>query len=120
MRTHCEIGRKIIGTHQHRLLDAAALIGLTHHERWDGKGYPHGLKGSEIPRFGRIVGVVDVFDALTSVRPYQAAWPLADAIAEIVRGRGEHFDPKVVDAFLSVLPEWTAIHHRFGASRAAE
>jgi putative two-component system response regulator len=119
MRTHCEIGRKIIGTHQHRLLDAAALIALNHHERWDGAGYPHGLKGSEIPLFGRIVAVVDVFDALTSVRPYKEAWPLAEAIAEITRGRGKNFDPRVVDAFLSVLPELTAIYHKFRAARGA-
>jgi len=115
MRTHCEIGQKIIGIHQHRLLDAAASIALTHHERWDGDGYPGGLKGCEIPLFGRIVAVVDVFDALTSVRPYKDAWPVSEAIVEIERGRGLHFDPKVVDAFLLVLPELMAILQQFGA-----
>jgi putative two-component system response regulator len=113
MQTHCEIGHNIIGTHQHLLLDAAAVIALTHHERWDGGGYPRGLKGTDIPLFGRIVAVVDVFDALTSVRPYKDAWTVPDAVEEIVRCRGRHFDPKVVDAFLSVLPELTAIHRQF-------
>jgi putative two-component system response regulator len=123
MRTHCEIGHNIIGTHQHRLLDAAAAIALTHHERWDGAGYPRGLQGSAIPLFGRIVAVVDVFDALTSVRPYKEAWPVAQAVAEIARCRGANFDPKVVDAFLSVLPELTEIYRRFrsaGMGLAAE
>jgi len=121
MRTHCEIGHKIIGIHQHHLLDAAASIALTHHERWDGGGYPRGLKGKEIPLFGRIVAVVDVFDALTSERPYKAAWPVSEAVAEIERGRGLHFDPEVVDAFLSVLPELRAIFRQFGrGSRGRE
>ena len=118
MRTHCEIGHKIIGIHQHRLLDAAATIALTHHERWDGKGYPNGLRGSAIPLFGRIVAVVDVFDALTSVRPYKEAWTVSQAVGEIMRCRGMHFDPRVVDAFLSVLPDLTAIHQQFRAGSA--
>ena len=113
MRSHCEIGQKIIGTHQHRLLDAAADIALTHHERWDGGGYPKGLAGSAIPLFGRIVAVVDVFDALTSVRPYQGAWTVPEAVEEIIRGRGAQFDPRVVDAFLSVLPELVAVQQQF-------
>ena len=113
MRTHCEIGQKIIGTHQHRLLDAAAVIALTHHERWDGKGYPKGLAGDAIPLFGRIVAIVDVFDALTSVRPYKPAWSVPQAVAEIVGYRGRNFDPKVVDAFLTVLPELITIHQKF-------
>ena len=120
MRTHCEIGHNIIGNHQHRLLDAASVIALTHHERWDGAGYPKGLKGSEIPLFGRIVAVVDVFDALTSVRPYKEAWSVADAVAEIVRCRGLNFDPKVVDAFLSVLPEIIEIYRKFRAAGKAD
>jgi putative two-component system response regulator len=120
MRTHCEIGHNIIGNHQHRLLDAAAVIALTHHERWDGAGYPKGLKGSEIPLFGRIVAVVDVFDALTSERPYKKAWTVPEAVAEIERCRGTNFDPKVVDAFLSVLQEITEIYRKFRAAGRAD
>jgi putative two-component system response regulator len=113
MKTHSEIGHKIIGAHENRLLKAAAMIAQTHHERWDGNGYPLGLKGADIPLFGRIVSIVDMFDALTSVRPYKRAWPIEEAIAEIVRCRELHFDPRVVDVFLSVVPELTAIQQKF-------
>ena len=116
MRTHCEIGFKIIGVHQNHMLSAAATIALSHHERWDGNGYPNQIKAGAIPLFGRIVALVDVFDALTSVRPYKQAWTVDDAIGEIVRCRGAHFDPEVVDAFLSVIPELTAIHLQFADS----
>ena len=120
MRAHCEIGHKIIGIHQHRLLEAAAIIALTHHERWDGNGYPNGLKGSDIPLFGRIVAVVDVFDALTTVRPYKQAWPFSEAVQEIIRCRELNFDPKVVDAFLSVLPELVAIQQQFRSGHGGQ
>lgn len=109
MRTHSEIGYKIIGNHRSPLLKAAATVALSHHERWDGHGYPQRLKENEIPIFGRIVGLADVFDALTSVRPYKRAWPVAEAVEEIVRCREKHFDPKIVDAFLSKLAELTAV-----------
>jgi putative two-component system response regulator len=109
MQTHSEIGAKIIGVSENHLLRAAATIALTHHERWDGSGYPHGLKGSEIPLYGRIVAIVDMFDALTSLRPYKKAWPVTEAVAEVVRCREGHFDPQIVDAFLLKLPELTAI-----------
>jgi len=113
MRTHSEIGYKIIGSHQNSLLKAAATVAMTHHERWDGFGYPQRLKGSTIPLFGRIVAVADVFDALTTERPYKKAWPVAEAVEEIVRCRGAHFDPQLVDAFLQKVPEVTAICHEF-------
>ncbi len=113
IRSHCEIGRKIIGDHQNTLLKSAATVALTHHERWDGSGYPHGLKGDNIPLFGRIVGVADVFDALTSERPYKHAWPVAEAVEEIVRGRERHFDPQLVDAFMRKIPELTSIQLQF-------
>ena len=113
MRTHSEIGYNIIGTHQNSLLRAAATVAMTHHERWDGFGYPQRLKGSAIPLFGRIVAVADVFDALTSERPYKKAWPVAAAVEEIVRCRGAHFDPQLVDVFLQKVPEVTAICHEF-------
>ncbi len=113
MRTHCEIGRQIIGNNPHNLLVAAATIALTHHERWEGSGYPQGLKGSDIPLFGRIAAISDIFDALTTARPYKKAWPMSEAIAEIVRCRGNHLDPQVVDVFLSVLPGVTEIQQQF-------
>ena len=80
----------------------AEQIALTHHEKWDGSGYPSGLAGDAIPIAGRIVAVADVFDALTHPRPYKPAWSTADAIAEIESQSGRHFDPKVLEAFLSV------------------
>ena len=109
MRTHSEIGYKIIGISNNNLLKAAATIALTHHERWDGHGYPQRLEAANIPLFGRIVAVADVFDALTSERPYKRAWSVDEAVEEIVRDREKHFDPKIVDAFLSKIPELTAV-----------
>ncbi|HIJ88180.1 MAG TPA: response regulator [Desulfuromonadales bacterium] len=113
IKTHCEIGHKIIGTHQHSILKSAASIALTHHERWDGSGYPRGTKKNAIPLFGRIVGVADVFDALTSVRPYKRAWSVTETVDEIVRCSGQHFDPQVVDALLLKIPEMTAIQQQY-------
>ena len=81
----------------------AEQIARTHHERWDGAGYPAGLRGEEIPLPGRICAVCDVFDALLSERPYKAPWPVERAIKELERGRGRHFDPAVVDAFLGIV-----------------
>ena len=113
IRTHCEIGRKIIGDHTSSLLKTAASIALTHHERWDGTGYPQNLKGNTIPLFGRIVAIADVFDALTCVRPYKRAWPVSEAVEEIVRYKDKHFDPKIVDVFLRSIPEITAVQQQF-------
>lgn len=88
----------------------AAELAYCHHERWDGTGYPRGLRGEEIPLAARLFAVADVFDALTSDRPYRTALTFEQAAAEIARGRGTHFDPKVVDAFLRVpVAEWAAI-----------
>ena len=113
IQTHCEIGRKIIGSHPSRLLQAAALLAYTHHEKWDGSGYPSGLKGTDIPLFSRIVALVDVFDALTSERPYKKPWPVKEAILEIQRCSGQHFDPEIVGAFMRRLPEMSSIRDRF-------
>ncbi|HEX7089833.1 MAG TPA: HD domain-containing phosphohydrolase [Longimicrobiales bacterium] len=103
MRTHTYIGARILSGSRFPLLDVAATIALTHHERWDGTGYPKGLRGESIPMVGRIVAVADVFDALTHDRPYKAAWPVEDALAEIERQAGRQFDPQVVEAFLETL-----------------
>jgi putative two-component system response regulator len=81
------------------VLAVAEKIALSHHEHWDGTGYPRGLEGHEIPRSGRLVAVADVFDALTQERPYKEAWPVDRAVAEIHDQSGRHFDPDVVTAF---------------------
>jgi putative two-component system response regulator len=83
----------------------AQSIALTHHERWDGTGYPHSLKGMEIPVEGRIVAIADVFDALTTSRPYKEPFPMAKAVEIIKKEGGSHFDPRLVEVFLDALPE---------------
>lgn len=105
MEKHTEIGARIIGEHDSPLLDMARTVALTHHERWDGTGYPHGLKGEEIPLSGRIAAVADVFDALVSKRPYKKAWPFEKAVAVIKEESGKHFDPGLVKVFLANLDE---------------
>ena len=79
----------------------AKVIAETHHERWDGQGYPYGLRGPDIPLEGRVVAVCDVFDALTHARPYKAAWTVEDAVTELLSQRGRCFDPRLVDLFVS-------------------
>jgi putative two-component system response regulator len=103
MKTHTTIGAKLLGGSEFRHLQAAAEIALSHHERWDGEGYPHGCRGSEIPLSGRIVAVADTYDALRHRRPYKPAWSRAEALEEIEASRGTRFDPDVVDAFLAVV-----------------
>ena len=101
VRTHTKIGQRILSGSRYALLQLAEEIALTHHERWDGSGY-EGLTGKSIPLAGRIVAVADVFDALTQKRPYKPAWPLQEAIAEMVRQRGRQFDPDLIDAFIRI------------------
>jgi putative nucleotidyltransferase with HDIG domain len=105
MKTHTTLGAEMLERPGFPLLEMAALVARTHHERWDGSGYPAGLAAEAIPLVGRIVAVADVFDALTHARPYKEAWPVADALAEIRAQRGRQFDPAVVDAFLTILPD---------------
>lgn len=105
MKTHTTVGAQIIGEHPSELLKIARQVALSHHEKWDGTGYPYGLSGEDIPLSSRIVMIADVFDALTSERPYKKAWSEADAIAEIEQGSGRHFDPKLVVAFTEALPQ---------------
>ncbi|HTK55502.1 MAG TPA: HD domain-containing phosphohydrolase, partial [Gemmatimonadales bacterium] len=104
MRTHTSIGAEVLHGSGHALMMMAEEIALTHHEQWDGSGYPHGLRGDAIPLVGRIVTVCDVFDALTSVRAYKQAWSRADAMAHIRARSGIQFDPAVVRGFERVLP----------------
>lgn len=113
MRGHVEIGARIIGEHASGLLKTAQIIALTHHEKWDGSGYPNGLRGEAIPIEGRIVAIADVFDALTSVRPYKAAWSIEDAVALLREESGRHFDPQLVELFIEQLPAILEIKARW-------
>lgn len=112
MKAHATIGGDILADDDSDLLTLARTIALSHHEKWDGSGYPAGLAGEAIPQAGRIVAVADVFDALTSSRPYKRAWPVEEAVAHIQDGAGSHFDPAVVAAFMDCLPEILAIRDR--------
>lgn len=105
MKQHTIAGYEILKESQSELLQTAAQIALSHHEKFDGNGYPYGLKGDAIPLCGRICAVSDVFDALTSERPYKHAWPVEEAIDEIDRLSGSHFDPQLVEAFHVALPK---------------
>jgi putative two-component system response regulator len=105
IKTHVEAGVKILTKSNNKLLQLAEVIALTHHERWDGSGYPRGLKGDEIPLVGQIVAVADVFDVLMSERPYKLAWSLEQAIEEITKHSGRWYSPRVVEAFLQVIEE---------------
>jgi putative two-component system response regulator len=113
MKRHCQVGFDILTGTRNELLDRAARIALTHHEKFDGSGYPHGLAGQEIPLEGRIAAVADVFDALTSDRVYRPAFTVEGALEIMREGRGNHFDPVLLDAFLSELDQVIAIktHH---------
>ncbi|MBI2782537.1 MAG: response regulator [Gammaproteobacteria bacterium] len=113
MQTHAEIGAKILDGDDCDLINLARSIALTHHEKWDGTGYPRGLAGAAIPMAGRIVAVADVFDALTSVRPYKDAWPTEKAVNQMKEDAGTHFDPEVIDHFLKCLPNIIEVTLRY-------
>ncbi|MCS0588690.1 two-component system response regulator [Massilia norwichensis] len=113
MQSHATIGAEIIGEHPNGMLALARNIALTHHEKWDGSGYPKGLKGEEIPLEGRITAIADVFDALTSVRPYKKAWTEEEALDFLVQQKGKHFDPALVDLFIGQMPAIRAIRQRW-------
>lgn len=113
IKKHTLIGAEIIGEHPSGLLHISHTIALTHHERWDGMGYPHGLRGIEIPLVGRIAAIADVFDALTSRRPYKEPWPHAQALAYILENSGTQFDPVVVVAFYDHFAELVKISEEF-------
>jgi putative two-component system response regulator len=105
MESHVTIGADIIGRNEAPLMRMAYTVALTHHEKWDGTGYPHRLKGAAIPIEGRIASVCDVFDALTSERPYKKAWPLDQALAWVRSQAGVAFDPDLVAQFVQIMPE---------------
>lgn len=102
VKTHTRIGAQILSGSTSATLQLAEIIALTHHERWDGAGYPEGLSGASIPVPGRIVAVADVYDALTNERPYKEAWPVSEALEEIKAQAGRQFDPEAVAAFLRI------------------
>jgi len=118
MKLHPEIGSDIIGHHQSPLLDLARLVALSHHERWDGKGYPHQVAGKDIPIEGRIVAIADVFDALTSVRPYKRAWSVDEAMDLLQKEAGHQFDPVLVPLFINLRPQILEIQRRCGEESA--
>jgi putative two-component system response regulator len=113
MKQHAVIGYRILKDSSSRVLQAGAEIAHTHHEKFDGSGYPNGLRGEAIPLHGRIVAVADVFDALTSERPYKKAWEVERALEFLREGSGTHFDPRCVDAFVRDFDEVLAIRARY-------
>jgi putative two-component system response regulator len=107
------MGALIIGEHKNELLRAAYVIAYAHHEKWDGSGYPRRLKGSDIPLYGRIVAIADVFDALMTARPYKRAWTVDEALTLIRASSGSHFDPVLVEVFFGALPEILKVQERY-------
>ncbi len=119
MKTHAEIGARILDGADSELLEMGRQVALTHHEKWDGSGYPHGLAGVAIPQVGRICALADVFDALTAERPYKKAWTVEAALALIQAESGRHFDPALVPLFLARLPAILAIRDRYSDATPA-
>ncbi len=119
MRQHTTIGGRILGNTSSKLLQEGHIIAMSHHEWWDGSGYPNGLSGEAIPLSGRICAVADVFDAVTSVRPYKPAFSNEDAYEILRRERGTHFDPRIVDVFFEHLNEVIEVQARYRDGVAA-
>jgi len=113
MQTHTEIGADLLQGSGTDLLEMARDIALHHHEKWDGSGYPHGLSGNAIPEVARIVAITDVFDALTSARPYKKPWEVSDALQWMADQSGRHFDPKIFPHFVGLIPDILDITARF-------
>ncbi|MCL2497426.1 MAG: response regulator [Symbiobacteriaceae bacterium] len=114
IKTHTTVGEDVIqeierNTSEHKFLEYAKIFAATHHEKWDGSGYPRGLKGEETPVLGRTMAIIDVYDALVSERPYKKAYSHEEAVAIIIQGKGTHFDPTIVDLFLSVSNKFSCI-----------
>ncbi|MBF0272674.1 MAG: response regulator [Magnetococcales bacterium] len=113
IQTHCEMGYRIIGTQKSDILSLGGLVALTHHEKWNGSGYPAKLCGEAIPVMGRLTAIGDVFDALTSVRPYKKAWSVDDALNVISQSAGEQFDPRLVTIFIGLKSEVVEIMQQY-------
>jgi len=118
MEKHVEMGAEILGEHSSPLLQLARRIALFHHERFDGSGYPHKLAGADIPIEARIIAIADVFDALTSERPYKKEWPVEEAIDLLRRESGKHFDPELVELFITQLPAVLEIKIQYAETSA--
>lgn len=109
MKQHTLHGQRILKGSDNRLLKSAEVIALTHHERWDGLGYPQGLKGDETHIYGRITAIADVYDALTMLRPYKPAWSHDRAAAYIIAGSGSQFDPELVEVFANIQDQFVQL-----------
>lgn len=116
MKTHTTIGAKLLSGSNSPIMNLAQTIALTHHERWDGTGYPQKLRDEQIPDVGQICSICDVFDALTSQRPYKKAWPADDALKEIVSKKNLHFSARIVDCFIKIFPGILAIKEKYAES----
>ncbi len=116
MKKHAEIGGNLLANSRSPLIALAHTIAITHHEKWDGSGYPNGLSGKEIAIEGRVAAIADVFDALTSERPYKKAWAIEEAVSYLQEQAGKHFDPELVPIFIAQLPEILKIKQRFNES----
>lgn len=119
MKAHSNIGYRILSKSEAPLFQMAAEIALFHHEKWDGTGYPRGLTGTAIPQSARIVAIADVFDALTMKRPYKEAWPVEQALDEIRKCAGNHFDPDLAALFLEINPEIMALKEKWAQREKA-
>ena len=113
MRKHVDFGVEMLANHPAPLLRVACSIAQNHHEKWDGTGYPHELRGESIPVEARIVAICDVFDALTSIRPYKVAWTVETAVKYLQENAGTHFDPNLVYTFVNILPRIEEIRQRY-------
>ena len=116
MKAHTKIGHSMLVHSKRDILQAAAIIALQHHEKWDGSGYPNGLKGEEIHIFGRIVALADIFDALSTARSYKEAWSMEKIIDIIKDGNGKHFDPAIVNVFFEHMDEFLKIKEKYGTA----
>ena len=120
MKLHTEIGGKILAdTELYPILNVGQIVAQQHHERWDGTGYPIGLSGTGIHIYGRIVSIVDIFDALTSERPYKKAFPLEEAVSFMKEKRASFFDPELLDLFLAHLDRFTRIKEQYADDRSS-
>ncbi len=117
IKTHTTIGKGILEGSDSTLMQTAEIVAFTHHEKWDGTGYPQGLKGKKIPRASRIMSVADVFDALTSKRPYKVAFPVDRSLDIMKQNRATHFDPEILDAFFSIKEQILRIKEEFRDSQ---
>ena len=113
MKTHAQLGYDILKNSKREILQAAGIVSYTHHEKWDGSGYPRGLKGDDIHIFGRITAIADVFDALGSERVYKKAWPLEKILELFNEEKGKHFDPNLIDVFMNNLDEFLEIKEKY-------